>query len=223
MTRYNWQLILLFSAMALIVSACSPKQYTETDLKELNAKTVKGVVTKQSRGSFIVKDKAGEEFLLNTGQSTQYIPALYRSQINDEVRVTFHESWRSNGQLLRAVLQLESIYVPEDNLAPSEPLNGTIVAIQKGSTKYETSIILQTKSKEDPYLIYIPKTNNVLKVNGKIISFSSSHYTNSRKSYPFADLIGGETQVSIKHAPILRGNAYVFEAVEIEVTKKLDQ
>ena len=71
-----------------VLSACAPK-YSNEDLSKLNDKKITGTITKQSLGSFVLKDEEGKEKTYRTGQLTEYMPTDYRSSREDVVEVTF--------------------------------------------------------------------------------------------------------------------------------------
>jgi len=193
-------LLLVFS-----LAACTPSQYSAADLARLDAKEVKGMVTKQSRGSFILKDRTGEERTYRTGQLTQYIPVDYRSQKGDEVRVVFQKVWERSGHLKLAVLQLAVLKVAEQNKKLPNPITGTLVATGRGSVKYAASILLKMPGKTDALPIYVPWT----------VKIEAEGQSKGMNDFNLKRIVGKKVQVIADRTPISRGNAYIYVANRI--------
>lgn len=180
---------------------CAPAQYSTEELSRRNAQQIEGVVTEQSRGSFVLKDTTGEEKIFRTGELTQYIPPDYRSLAGDTVRVTYQEVWEDSGKVKRAVLQLAPISIPDKNRPLTNPIQGEIVSVGKGSSRHSKSFLLKVPSHQDAIPIYIP--------------FGSEAETMSRE-----DVIGAKVEVISRRVPIIRGNAYLYEAEKVSVVGK---
>ena len=192
----------LMAIMIVSLLGCAPTQYSEEELSQRNAQQIEGVITEQSRGSFVLKDAQGEEKIFRTGELTQYIPPDYRSLADDTVRVTYQEVWENSGKAKRAVLQLAPISIPDQNKALLNPIQGEIVGLGKGSSRHSKSFLVKVPGQQDAMLIYIPFGN--IEVNSMLTE----------------DIIGAKVEIVSKRVPILRGNAYIYEAEKVAVAGK---
>jgi hypothetical protein len=129
---------------------------------------------------------------------TQYIPLNYRSLAGDTVRVTYQEVWEDSGKVKRAVLQLAPISIPDTNKPLSNPVQGEIVGVGKGSSRHSKSFLLKVPDRQDAIPIYIP--------------FGSEAESLSRE-----DVVGAKVEISSRRVPIIRGNAYLYEAEKVSV------
>lgn len=194
----------LILGLALVVG-CVPRQYSQEDLASRGAKDVQGVVTKQSRGSFVLKDDFGGEQIYRTGELTQYIPVDYRSLEGDQVRVVFEEVWERSGRLKLAVLQLELVELAEENQPLASPVTGEIVAVDRGSAKFVKSILLKIADMEEALPIYV-SPQAIIQLDGE---------TRSAEEFAFENLVGRKVSVSAEREPIFRGNAYIYATKHI--------
>lgn len=188
--------------MALVVVSlfgCAPAQYSAEELSQRKAQQIEGVVTEQSRGSFVLKDAAGEEKIFRTGQLTQYIPPDYRSLAGDTVRVTYQEVWEASGKAKRAVLQLAPLSIPDKNKPLSNPVQGKVVSIGKGSSRHSKSFLLKVPDRQDAIPFYI-RSGNI-----------------EAESLVTEEVIGAAVEIVSRRVPILRGNAYLYEAEKVSV------
>lgn len=205
--KYFWVLL-----MVVLIASCSPANYSAQDLERLQAKSVYGEITTQSRGSFSLTDKSGDKKTYRTGERTQYIPQNYRSQKDDSVRISFREIRESSGRVKLVVLQLESINIPEKNMAPGKPLKGVIVSVERGSTRHAKSFFLKVDSSENAYRVYIPTGSKAnISVDGKPLDTVNSRWE---------ELVGKKTEIKVVHAPILRGNGYIYETDEVNAVSE---
>jgi hypothetical protein len=184
---------------------CAPVEYSAQDLALRGAKQIEGVVTKQSRGSFVLKDTAGEEKTFRTGELTQYMPPDYRSLDGDTVRVAYAESFQNSGKLKRSVLQLAPIHIPDKNKQLPNPIRGEIVRVGKGSAQHWNSLLVQIPGREDALPIYNPSYASIpIEINGKPGPLP-------------AEIVGKHAEVIARRIPILRGNSYLYEAEKIAI------
>jgi hypothetical protein len=149
----------LMAVMIVSLLGCAPAQYSAEELSQRNAQHIEGVITEQSRGSFVLKDTEGEEKIFRTGELTQYMPPVYRSLEGDTVRVTYQEVWENSGKAKRAVLQLAPIVIPDKNKPLPNPIQGEIVGLGKGSSRHSKSLLVKVPGEQDAILIYIPFGN----------------------------------------------------------------
>ena len=206
MNKLNWFRNFCSILVPVVLTACAPPQYSAADLASLQAKEVRGVVTKQSRGSFILKDSGGKEETYRTGQLTQYMPVEYRSQEGDEVRVAFKESLENTGRLKRSVLQLEALEVAPRNKQLANPIDGEVVATGHGSALYPSSFLLKRAGEEDSMPVYVAMQAKIV-VDGK--------ETQVVDGFSFSRLVGKQVKVTAERLPIFRGNAYIYVAQRI--------
>lgn len=205
------RLVLAVLVLSLGFAGCAPN-YSSQDLNRMNAIETIGIVTEQSRGSFVLQQESGEERIFRTSQSTQYVPENFRSQKDDKVKVTFIEIMEHSGKIKSSVMKLEALEVAPQNIPPSEPIVGVILSTARGSSRHVTSILVEENDTENRYNIYVPSMSNVLKREG------NSSYLNVDK-YQWYNAKGKKVAVKIKNTPILRGNGYVYEAVELILLK----
>jgi len=191
------KLLPLMMGFILLVS-CGHPQYRPEDLAARDGKEIRGVVSKQGRGTFLLAGQDGVENKYCTGEMTQYLPEDYRSQEGDSVRVVFTESWENTGKLKRTVLQLEAVSIPEKNLARQE-IAGEIVAVGRGSARHSRSISVKSPADAEALPIYIPFYTPV-----------DTMLTANR------DLVGKKVKVNLRRIPIYRGNGYIYEAAAAE-------
>jgi hypothetical protein len=184
---------------------CAPVEYSAQDLAQRGAKQVEGVVTKQSRGSFVLKDTAGEEKIFRTGELTQYMPPDYRSLDGDTVRVTYEESFQDSGKLKRSVLQLAPMHIPDKNKQWPNPIRGEIIRVGKGSVQHSNSLLMQLPGQQDATPIYIPFDKVLIEINGKPGALP-------------AEVTGKRAEITARRIPIYRGNGYLYEAEKITIT-----
>lgn len=188
-----------------IYGCAGPRHYTQDDLMRLNAKEVRGVVTKQSLGSFVLTDETGEEKTYRTGQVTQYIPVDYRSQEGDKVRLSIQEVWERSGRLKLTVLQLEALDVPEKNQFISKSFDGKIVSFGRSSISYIKSLLIKQAGEEEATVVYISSKTKV--------GLSGETYTSNQINWDKS--LNEEVQVTLKRVPVRRGNGYIFVAEEV--------
>lgn len=200
---------LLLILSALLLGACAA-HYSAADLAARNARFTEGTVVKQSLGSFILKDQAGKEILFHTGQLTQYIPEGYRSLKGDTVKVAYQEVSPSYGRVKRAVLQLQSLHVAAQNLPPSKPLCGKIVAIGRGSANHSVSILIKPADSDLAVPVY-------LFFNCKITLNSKPFFTGTADP-EWRRLQGYSATVKLERIPVLRGNGYIFQTKSVVLT-----
>lgn len=196
--RRVWFLAVIVASLV----ACAPTQYSAEELARRKAQQIEGVVIQQSRGSFVLKDATGEEKIFRTGELTQYIPLDYRSLAGDTVRVTYQEVWEDSGKAKRAVLQLAPISIPDRNKPLPNPVQGEIVGIGKGSSRHSKSFLVKVPAQQDAIPIYIPFGNI------------------EAESLLTEDVIGARVEINSRRVPILRGNAYLYEAEKVSVVGK---
>lgn len=194
-----------------ILAACAPPHYTSADLATANARTVKGLVSKQSLGSFVLADADGNETIFRTGELTEYIPDGYRSLQGDTVRVTYTEVWESSGRAKLAVMQLEAINVPEANRAPTGPVAGEIVSFGKGSLSYMRSFYLRTAEREDALPVYVHDLNTSV----DLAEMDKVTPAGGLATERWDDMIGKHFLVKMERMPVLRGNGYIYVAKSI--------
>jgi len=198
-------LIVFLIVLPMLHSGCTPRQYSPEDLQRLNAKKENGVVVQQSRGSFVLRTNAGEEAIYRTGELTQYIPEGYRSLKGDQVQVTYQEMWERSGKIKSAVLQLEAIFVPDENQPLSNPLEGVIVFVDRGSSQYAKAIYLKESNQEEALPLYFPTSARLI-IGGKSISTENFNYD---------ELIDKNAKITSTRKPILRGNGYIYVIDEL--------
>ncbi|MBE0596088.1 MAG: hypothetical protein IH614_02320 [Desulfuromonadales bacterium] len=205
MPRRSVRFYLILSFLLSALAGCAQPHYTAEDLLWLRAKTVEGVVSTQSRGSFGIKDAAGEETIFRTGELTQYLPENYRSQPGDRVEVAYQEVRENSGRVKLAVLQLKALTIADANMPPTNPLQGTFLDLGRGSMQYYRSFFLQPPAGEEPLQIYLVASTPIEWDGQTWTADSLPHQT-------WEEAIGYPVQVSVKRLPILRGNAYIYEA-----------
>lgn len=197
--------------------SCAPAQYSAADLARLGAKTVEGVVTKQSRGSFVLKDGSGTEKTYRTGQLTQYIPVDYHSQQGDKVRVVFQESWERSGDMKLAVLQLAAVKVAEQNRQLPNPIEGKVVAAGRGSSRYTASLLLKMPGRQNALPIYV-SSKTKFEVHGGLKTLEPINgYLYAADNFDVNTIVGEKARVTAKRIAILRGNAYIYVAERVVV------
>jgi hypothetical protein len=189
---------------AALLAACAPAVYTPQQLTQLKAKETVGNVVKQSRGSFVLRSDDGREQIYRTGEMTQYLPADYRSQQDDKVRVAYREVLERSGRIKYEVLQLEALAIPERNRQLPNPIVGRIVAIGPGGYNYARQIAVRYSEAAEPLAIYLPNLDLVV-LRGAQETFVSD----------WDSEIGREVSVTAKRIPILRGNAFLYVAQKI--------
>lgn len=204
---------LLLVPLVLFLSSCAPAKYTEADLTAQYARFTEGIVVKQSLGSFILKDQAGEEMLFRTGELTQYIPENYRSLKGDTVKVAYKEIRQTYGREKRAVLQLHSVTVAPQNLPLANPLTGKIVDIGRGSMTHFASIIVKPDNSDLVFQVYIL-------VNSKVM-LDDKPFFNGTVDPEWSRLKGYFAKVEVERVPVLRGNGYIYQTSNIVVRKNM--
>lgn len=198
----SWLMLLV----VVLLSACAPAIYTETQLAERGARNVTGVVVKQSRGSFVLRTDAGTEATYRTGEMTQYLPADFRSQEGDRVRVAYREVLERSGRIKLEVLQLEAVVIAEKNRQLPNPIVGSVVLIGPGSMKYARLISVRYAEGAEPLSIFIPNEFTAVSREGQEVTISD-----------WNSLVGTEVAVTAQRVPILRGNAMNYVAQRIEL------
>lgn len=186
--------------LAVTLVACAPARYTPEELTRLGARESIGEVVKQSRGSFSLH-AAGGERTFRTGEATEYLPADYRSQAGDRVRVVFREVLERSGRIKYEVLQLEALAIAAGNRQLPNPIVGRIVAIGAGSVGYARQIAVRYRDDAEPLPIYLPSEGlAVLRGEG------------AEEVFDWNRLIGSEVAVTAERVPIRRGNALIYVA-----------
>jgi len=199
----------LFSLLFGLLS-CAPPHYSAEALAARHAQTSSGVVVKQSRGSFILREATGEEILFRTGELTEYIPPDYRSQQGDDVSVTYEEVRERSGRAKLAVLQLESLQVAAANLPLASPLTGTVVGIGKGSYRHAVSLLVRPQGAETTVQVYIPRNCPVTLDRGVFFDGTTDP--------GWSRLTGSTAEIALERVPIYRGNAYLYQATAVTAT-----
>ncbi len=196
---------LLITLLLTALFGWAPVVSSAQDLAQRGAKQIEGVVTKQSRGSFILKDAAGEEKTFRIGKRTQYLPADYRSLDGDTVRVGYVESFGNTGKLKRSVLQIAPIAIADKNQPLPNPIRGEIVRYGKASSHYWDSLLVQIPGQEDAIIIYLPNDTIPIEINGKPGTLPGK-------------VAGKRAEIVARRIPIKRGNAYLYEAEKVAIT-----
>lgn len=190
--------------LAALLAACAPAAYTPERLSQLGALEINGVVVKQSRGSFALRDDDGNERTFRTGEMTQYLPADYRSQEADRVRVAYQEVLGSSGRFRYVVLQLEALAVAEQNRQLPNPIVGTIVATRAGSISYARLIAVRYAETAEPLPIYLPLDGLVVLVGERPELISD-----------WDQQVGRQVSITAERIPILRGNGLIYVAKKV--------
>ena len=190
-------------ALALL-AACAPPVYTPERLRQIGALELRGAVSQQSRGSFVLKADDGSETIFRTGEMTQYLPENYRSQQDDVVRVAYHEVLERSGRVKHEVLQLEAIAVAAKNRQLPNPIVGTLVAVGPGGFNFSRQIAVRYSPEAEPVAIYLPGLDLIVLRKGKETSVSD-----------WKELIGSEVAVTARRIPIVRGNALLYVGEKI--------
>lgn len=202
------RLLCLGGLLVVLLAGCAPRRYTPEDLIWLRAKSIEGVVAKQSRGSFVLQEEAGQETTFRTGEMTQYIPEGYRSQQGDKVEVIYQEVQENPARVKLVVLQLKALTVAEQNKELANPIAGEFLGLGRGSMQYYRSFFLKIPQSSDPLHLYL--------VASTPIEWDGKTWTaDSLPAQTWEDAAGYPIEVTARRLPILRGNAYIYEAVRI--------
>ncbi|MBN1141348.1 MAG: hypothetical protein JXB25_06085 [Deltaproteobacteria bacterium] len=195
--------------VVLVAFGCGPARYDKEDLANQKVKEVRGVITKQSRGSFVLRDDQEKEITFRTGECTQYIPENYRSQMGDRVRVTFQEvCGRSDpAKKILAVLQLEAVEIPDYNQPLPNPIEGEVLRVRRGSSVHSRSLVLKRPDAEKPLIVYVHNRAEI-RIRGDL---------EEAATFNLESLVGKKLRVTAKPVPIFRGNAYIYETFLVEV------
>lgn len=185
--------------VALLLNACAAPHYRPEDLSGRKAREVKGMVARQGRATFMLAEEGGGENKYCTGEMTEYLPAGFRSQDGDRVRVVFVESWENNGKLKRTVLQLEALGLAPGNEGLAE-ITGELLSTGFGSYLYSKRLMVRREGAEEAMVVYVKSSSPVAAL------------LEARR-----DLVGRQVRIELKREPIYRGNGYVYEAAHLQV------
>lgn len=206
----NLLLTALFIVTLLNVTACTPPVYSKSDLISQGAVEVTGTIVSQGTKSFILETSNHKKLDFNIGMVTQYLPPDYRSQVGDQVRVAYKSTMSNFGVPKQAVLQLESIQVPDYNQPLKNPILGEVVKYGKGGTSHAICVYLMVENRKEPIKVFIPD------FGAEIYIGNSSQEVRSITPQQWNDMVGHQAKV-VAERKILRagGNGYYYDAKEI--------
>jgi len=211
--EWTMRYFIVFLAAALacnVFTGCNRAtlQYDAGEIANFATGKTSGVITKQSRGSFMLKEASGEERRFETMRATSFVPAQYRTQEGDKVEVVYQELWKDTSGPGFRVMQVKSIEAAPDNEIFKNPLKGEIVSMAGGSAQYVTSVILKLSDKNVGVQVYLPRS---------MISFGKDKKRIFPNEIAWDLAVGKKAKIQAHKAPMNIGNSYVYVVDEIEV------